>query len=71
MKRLVLLSLLISVVSITSYDQTCTGSDALQKHIYHPERLVDEKGCITVTGTVVFKKFEDDRPDADLPIGSY
>lgn len=63
MKRIMLFSLLISVASIAAYGQTCTGSDALEKHIYNPDRLVDEKGCITVTGKVMFKQPE---PDGDI-----
>src|SRR6266851_5510540 len=60
MKRVLLLAFLMPLVPVLSYGQSCSGSDALQKHIYHPDRLVDDKGCITVTGKIMFKKFEDD-----------
>src|SRR5258706_1564399 len=52
MKRIILLSLLISVASIAAYGQDCSGVVALQKHIYKPERLVEQKPCITVRGII-------------------
>ncbi|SRR6267378_1358593 len=60
MKRLLLLALLISVISIAAFGQTCTGSAALMKHVYHPDRLIEQKGCITVTGVIVKKLKEKD-----------
>jgi hypothetical protein len=36
---------------------------AIGKHIYRPDRLVEEKGCITVTGRVILK---DPKPDGDI-----
>jgi len=60
MKKLLLFALLIPLACVAAQGQSCTGSDAIQKHIYHPDRLVDDKGCITVKGTIMFKKFEDD-----------
>ena len=50
MKRILLLSLLIPLASISAYGQTC--DDTLMRHVYHPNRLVVRKGCITVTGTI-------------------
>ena len=58
MKRLLLLSLLISLASVAAYGQTCDQS--LMAHVYHPNRLVVAKGCITVTGTVKSKTPEGD-----------
>ena len=58
MKRLLLLSLLISLASVAAYGQTC--DDSLMAHVYHPNRLVVAKGCITVTGTVKSKTPEGD-----------
>ena len=64
MKKLFLLALFISLACVTAYGQDCTGSDAIQKHIYHPNRLEPTgKGCITITGKVMFRKFE---PDGDV-----
>jgi hypothetical protein len=60
MKRLLLLSLLVCVGSIAAYGQTCTGSKALMKHVYKPDRLVEKKGCITVTGIIMKKVKEKD-----------
>lgn len=60
MKRLLLLALLTPLVSMTTYGQTCTGSAALMKHVYHPNRLVQQKGCVTVTGVIVKKLKEKD-----------
>jgi hypothetical protein len=63
-KRIILLSLLISVASIAAYGQTCTGSQTLlTKHVYHPDRLVEQKGCVTVKGIVRWKKAQ---PDGDI-----
>lgn len=58
MKKLLLLMLFLPLVSIVTYGQTC--DDTLMKHVYHPDRLVTQKGCITVTGRVIKKKFEKD-----------
>lgn len=64
MKKLLLFALLIPLAGVSAYGQSCTGSDAIQKHIYHPARLEPTaKGCITITGTIMFKKFE---PDGDV-----
>lgn len=61
MKRLLLLALFISLVSISAYGQTCTGQAAIMKHIYNPDRLTPtDKGCITVTGVVIAKVPEGD-----------
>jgi hypothetical protein len=60
MKKLLLLSLLISLASITAHGQTCTGSAALMKHVYHPARLVQQKGCVTVRGVIKKKIKEGD-----------
>jgi hypothetical protein len=59
MKKL-LFALLIPLVSITAYSQTCTGSQALMKHVYHPDRLVPQKGCVTVKGVIKRKLTEKD-----------
>jgi hypothetical protein len=40
------------------HGQTCDKS--LMAHVYHPDRLVVQQECITVKGTVTFKKPEDD-----------
>jgi hypothetical protein len=60
MKRLLLLSLLVSLVSITAYGQDYSGAAALQKHIYKPDRLVEQKPCITVRGIIRKKLKEGD-----------
>jgi hypothetical protein len=61
MKKLLLLALFLSLTSIAAYGQTCSGSESLMTHIYKPDRLVPtNKGCITVTGTVIAKLPEDD-----------
>ena len=64
MKRLLLLALLLPLVSIAAFGQTCTGSDTLlQDHVYHPERLTEAKGCVAVKGKVIAKRPE---PDGDI-----
>lgn len=63
MKKLLLFALLIPLACVTAYGQSCTGSDAIQAHIYHPDRLVDDKGCVTVKGTIMLKRPE---PDGDI-----
>jgi hypothetical protein len=60
MKRLLLLTLVLPLISVAAYGQTCTGSKTLMKHVYHPDRLVGQKGCITVTGVIVKKLKEKD-----------
>lgn len=59
MKYLALLLLLLCVPA-SIHAQTCTGSKTLMKHVYHPDRLVEQKGCITVTGVIVKKLKEKD-----------
>jgi len=39
----------------------------LMKHVYHPDRLIEQKGCITVTGVIVKKLKE---KDGDFMSGS-
>jgi len=60
MKRLALLVSLLCVTTISAYGQSCIGSKALMKHVYHPDRLVEQKGCVTVTGVIVKKLKEKD-----------
>ena len=60
MKRLLLLALLLSLTSIAAYGQDCSGAAALQKHIYKPDRLVEQKPCITVRGIIRKKLKEGD-----------
>src|SRR5713226_6943408 len=60
MKKLLLFALLIPLASIAAYGQTCTGSQALMKHVYHPDRLVPQKGCVTVKGVIKKKLKEKD-----------
>lgn len=60
MKRLLLLALSIPLLVIAVSGQTCTGLATLNKHIYKPERLVEKKGCITVTGVIKKKVKEKD-----------
>ena len=60
MKRILLLSLLMSLASISAYGQDCSASVKLMKHVYHPTRLVEKKGCISVTGVIVKKLKEGD-----------
>lgn len=60
MKKLLLLTLSIPLLSIAVHGQTCTGLTTLNKHIYKPERLVEKKGCITVTGVIKKKIKEKD-----------
>lgn len=60
MKRLLLVAVFLASASAATYSQTCTGSAALMTHIYHPDRLTEAKGCITVTGKITWKK-----PQAD------
>lgn len=50
-KRIILLSLLIPLISITAYGQNCDQS--LLQHVYHPNRLIVKKKCVAVTGTIV------------------
>jgi hypothetical protein len=45
MKRLLLLTLVLPLISVAAYGQTCTGSKTLMKHVYHPDRLVEQKGA--------------------------
>jgi hypothetical protein len=60
MKRLLLLALLISLASIAAYGQDCSGSETLMKHVYHPARLIPQKGCVTVRGIIKKKIKEGD-----------
>ena len=60
MKRLAFFLSLLSVTAVSAYAQDCTGSKALMKHVYHPDRLVEQKGCVTVTGVIVKKIKEHD-----------
>jgi hypothetical protein len=61
MKKLLLLVVFLLLGSIAAYGQDCTGAEALKRHIYHPDRLVPtDKGCITVTGTIIAKMPQDD-----------
>ncbi len=60
MKKLLLLALLISLASIAAHGQDCTGSQALMKHVYHPARIVEKKGCVTVKGVIKKKIKEGD-----------
>jgi len=59
MKRL-LIAFFISLTSVVAYGQTCTDSAKLMKHVYHPSRLVEKKGCVTVRGVIVKKLKEGD-----------
>ena len=65
MKNLVLLALLLVAVCATAEAQDCSGATALQKHIYKPDRLVAQKGCITVTG-IIRKKLKEG--NGDFPV---
>jgi hypothetical protein len=60
MKKLLFIAFLISVSPIAAYGQDCTGSQALMKHVYHPARLVEKKGCVIVTGVIKKKIKEKD-----------
>jgi hypothetical protein len=61
MKKLLLFALILPLSVVAARGQTCTGSESLTKHIYNSDRLVPtDKGCITVTGTIIFKKPEKD-----------
>lgn len=60
MKRFVLLTILLPLLSVAAYGQDCTGSKALMKHVYHPARLVEQKGCVTVKGIIMKKVKEKD-----------
>jgi hypothetical protein len=60
MKKLLLLVLLLPLVPVAAYSQSCTGLAKLNKHIYKPERLVEKKGCITVKGIIKKKVKEKD-----------
>jgi hypothetical protein len=58
MKRLLLVVFLLALSSMAVDGQTC--DDTLMKHVYHPDRLVTKKGCITVTGKITKKIIEKD-----------
>jgi hypothetical protein len=58
MKKILLIPLLLFGAPV--HGQDCSASTALMKHVYHPDRLVERKGCITVTGTIVKKLKEGD-----------
>jgi hypothetical protein len=60
MKRSLLLMLLLVFLSAVAYGQDCSGAAALQKHIYKPDRLVEQKPCITVKGIIRKKLKEGD-----------
>jgi len=60
MQRLLYLALLFALASVSAYGQQCTGLATLNKHIYKPARLVEKKGCITVTGIIRKKLPEKD-----------
>src|SRR2546421_11584867 len=58
MKNLLSIAFLLSLASISASGQTC--DESLMKHVYHPDRLVVKKGCITVTGKIIKKIVEKD-----------
>ena len=61
MRKLLPLALFLFLAPIVADGQTCSGSESLMRHIYSPDRLVPtDKGCITVTGTVIGKIPEKD-----------
>src|SRR5258708_29857053 len=60
MKKLLLFALLIPLACVSAYGQDCSGSEKLQKHIYHPARLIPQKGCVTVRGIIKKKLKEGD-----------
>jgi len=60
MKGLALFVSLFCITAVSAYAQDCTGSKTIMKHVYHPDRLVEQKGCITVTGVIVKKIKEGD-----------
>lgn len=60
MKKLLFLVLLTLCVSAATYGQDCSGAAALQKHIYKPDRLVEQKPCITIRGIIKKKIAEKD-----------
>jgi hypothetical protein len=58
MRQLLFLFLLTFASLITVYGQDCSNAAALQKHIYKPDRLVEQKPCITVRG-IIRKKIKE------------
>lgn len=60
MKRILFVALLTVLASFAAHGQDCSGAAALQKHIYKPERLVEQKPCITVRGIIRNKASEGD-----------
>ncbi len=60
MKKLLFFALLIPLACVSAYGQDCSGSEKLQKHIYHPARLIPQKGCVTVRGIIKKKIKEGD-----------
>ena len=53
MKRILMLTCLISLASIAAYGQTPRCDQTLLTHVYHPNRLIVQTKCIEVTGTIV------------------
>ena len=51
MKRIIPVLCLVLTTSAIGYGQTCKQS--LLKHVYHPNRLIVKKKCVSVTGTIV------------------
>jgi hypothetical protein len=47
-------------VPAVAFSQNCSGAAALQKHIYKPQRLVQQKPCVTVKGIIRVKIAEGD-----------
>jgi hypothetical protein len=60
MKRILLVLCLVPLAPIAIHAQDCDAATALMKHVYHPDRLVPAKGCVTVTGVIVKKLKEKD-----------
>jgi hypothetical protein len=61
MRKLLPFMLLLFFAPVAAYGQTCSGSESLMRHVYSPDRLIPtDKGCITVTGTVIAKVPEKD-----------
>src|SRR5262245_28118541 len=60
MKRILPLLLLTLGVFALANGQPCRGAKTLMKHVYNPDRLVEQKGCVTVTGVIVKKLREKD-----------
>jgi hypothetical protein len=60
LKTFLVIVFFLCLSSTLASGQDCSKAPGLMKHVYKPNRLVEKKGCITVTGVIVKKIKEGD-----------